>query len=282
MPGFEGQMRNKRERHRHLRLTGSNRPWEERGWWWWCCVGRCPLSMPSEEECLVMATQWALPSADGVCTSRPGPFSIQSSEQPDQFTREWTQSQRMTHAHIHTSFMYDSSSDAEPRTAARRLARIGIYSCMQKKKEIVRVGLNQRADILFRETPSVLQLKFTISSLHAQAGESIFWLLSLHPDSCKEVLTHQVEGAFICHKGGWRTAMAAFLGWMALTDVFIVVPFHHPCFVKMPEQGTSFLGECGHLSPPPPPTSSHPHARMDEKWDHMFSLLWIIEEPCLV
>lgn len=118
----------------------------------------------------------------------------------------------MTHAHIHTSFMYDSSSDAEPRTAARRLARIGIYSCMQKKKEIVRVGLNQRADILFRETPSVLQLKFTISSLHAQAGESIFWLLSLHPDSCKEVLTHQVEGAFICHKGGWRTAMAAFLG----------------------------------------------------------------------
>lgn len=59
------------------------------------CVGRGPLSMPSEEECLAMATQWAHPSADGadgvcacVCTSRPGPFSIQSSEQPDQFTAE--------------------------------------------------------------------------------------------------------------------------------------------------------------------------------------------------
>lgn len=52
------------------------------------CVGRGALSMPSEEECLVMATQWALPSADGVCTFRPRPFSIQSSEQPDQFTAE--------------------------------------------------------------------------------------------------------------------------------------------------------------------------------------------------
>ena len=31
MTGFEGQMRNKRERHRHLQLTGSNRPWEEQG-----------------------------------------------------------------------------------------------------------------------------------------------------------------------------------------------------------------------------------------------------------
>lgn len=31
------------------------------------CVGRGPLSMPSEEECLAMATQWTNPSADGVC-----------------------------------------------------------------------------------------------------------------------------------------------------------------------------------------------------------------------
>lgn len=51
-------------------------------------MGRGPLSMPSEEECLVMATHRALPSADGVCTSRPRLFSIQSSEQPDQFTVE--------------------------------------------------------------------------------------------------------------------------------------------------------------------------------------------------
>lgn len=52
-------------------------------------VGCGPLSMPSEEECLVMATQWALPSAEGVCALRaPRPFSVQSSEQPDQFTAE--------------------------------------------------------------------------------------------------------------------------------------------------------------------------------------------------
>lgn len=31
------------------------------------CVGRGPLSMPSEEECLAMATQRTNPSADGVC-----------------------------------------------------------------------------------------------------------------------------------------------------------------------------------------------------------------------
>lgn len=81
LPGCEGQIEKKREKlHRHLRLTGSNRPWE--GWGGWCGF----LSMLSQEEC--RQTQWALPSADAVCTSCPRPFSIQSSEQLDQFSEE--------------------------------------------------------------------------------------------------------------------------------------------------------------------------------------------------
>lgn len=44
-----------------------------------------------------------------------------------------TKSAADTHAHIHTFFMYDNSSDAEPCTAAGRQTHIGVYSCMQKK-----------------------------------------------------------------------------------------------------------------------------------------------------
>lgn len=124
MPGFEGQMRNQRAAPPPL----SN--------WFKQALGGAGLVVcgvwPTEHA------QWGGMPCDGntvgspicwesVCTSRPGPFSIQSSEQPDQFTVEWT--------HTHTSFIYNNSSTALHCTAASRQARIGISSCMQKKKE---------------------------------------------------------------------------------------------------------------------------------------------------
>lgn len=112
-----------REQHRHLYPTGSNRPWEEQPWW---CVGCGPPSMPSEEECLVMATQWVLPSAERVCAllaRGPFPSSLVSS----QINLLWSE-------HTLTRPLYATTA-ALRCTAASRQARLGISSCMHAKKK---------------------------------------------------------------------------------------------------------------------------------------------------
>lgn len=161
--------------------------------------------MPSEEECRVMAKQWALPSADAVCTSRPRPFSIQSSEQPDQFTVEWTQSQRLTHTHIHTFFMYNGNALQQAATQAR----IGIYSCMLKNSK---TEVESKGWYIIQGNSLLVKLKFTnphlLTSLHAtlkHRGADVLATL-LHPNSCNIVLTHQIctgWGAVIYPDGCW-------------------------------------------------------------------------------
>lgn len=114
MPGFEGQMRKEREHRRHLRLTGSNRSWEEGGggvWgvaYWACPVGRNAMWWQHSElshllmQCALLA---------------PGPFP--SSLVSSQINLLWNEHKVSGwHTHIHTFFMYGSSSDTEPCTAA--------------------------------------------------------------------------------------------------------------------------------------------------------------------
>ncbi len=75
-----------------------------------------------------------LPSADGVCTSRPRPFSIQSSEQPDQFTVEWTQSQWPSHMHTHTHIFTHSLCTTAAATQSPALQTITHSSLLMHAK----------------------------------------------------------------------------------------------------------------------------------------------------
>lgn len=123
MPDFEGQMRKERAAPPPL----SN--WFKQalgGAGLVVCVGCGLLSMPSEEESLVMATQWVLPSAERVCAllaRGPFPSSLVSS----QINLLWSE-------HTLTRSLYTTTA-ALRSTAVSSQAHIGISSCMQKKKE---------------------------------------------------------------------------------------------------------------------------------------------------